>query len=85
MYKRQETLLKTFYFSFPPISISSGPNVLASLSFSISIGELGRPTLLAVEVSWWRSLAERLPRGMDEAVGRGSSSAQRAQQLPDLH
>ena len=58
---------------------------LASLGFSISIVELGRPTLLALEVSWWRSLAERLPRGMDEAVGRGARSAQRAQQLPDLH
>ena len=58
---------------------------LASLSFSISTIELGRPTLLALEVAWWRSLAERLPRGMDEAVGRGARSAQRAQQLPDLH
>ena len=58
---------------------------LASLSFSISTIELGRPTLLALEVAWWRSRAERLPRGMDEAVGRGARSVQRAQQLPDLH
>ena len=57
----------------------------ASLGFFISIVELGRPTLLALEVAWWRSRAERLPRGMDEAVGRGARSAQRAQQLPDLH
>ena len=58
---------------------------LPSLSFSISTIELGRPTLLALEVSWWRSLAERLPRGMDEAVGRGARSAQRAQQQAGLH
>ena len=58
---------------------------LASLSFSISTIELGRPTLLALEVAWWRSRAERLPRGMDEAVGRGARSAPRVQQQAGLH
>ena len=41
---------------------------------TISTIGLGRPTLLALEVAWWRSLAERPPRGMDEAVGRGARS-----------
>ena len=42
---------------------------------TISTIGLGRPTLLALEVAWWRSLAERPPRGMDEAVGPDAALA----------
>ena len=57
----------------------------ASVAFELVPSTSARPSRVADELAWCRSVAGRLPRSMAEGVGRFSCAVRRALQLGGLH